>query len=42
MTDRWIVADQLRFAVGVVAFLAILSAFRLPIPQWGDVPKTRG
>ena len=31
MTTRWIQADQLRFVVGVVAFLAILWTFRLPI-----------
>lgn len=33
MADRWIFADRLRFAVGVVAFLAVLWAFRLPIPE---------
>ena len=33
MADRWIFADRLRFAVGVVAFLAVLWAFRLPVPE---------
>ena len=33
MVDRWIFADRLRFAVGVVAFLSVLWAFRLPIPE---------
>jgi len=33
MADRWIFADRLRFAVGVVAFLVVLWAFRLPVPQ---------
>jgi hypothetical protein len=33
MAGRWIFADRLRFAVGVVAFLAVLWAFRLPIPS---------
>jgi Domain of unknown function (DUF1772) len=33
MADRWIFADRLRFAVGVVAFLAVLWAFRLLIPE---------
>jgi hypothetical protein len=31
MADRWIFADRLR--VGVVAFLAVLWAFRLPVSQ---------
>jgi hypothetical protein len=36
MASRWIYADQLRFVVGVVAFLAILWTFRLPIPGGGE------
>ena len=31
MADRWIFADRLRFAIGVVGFLAVLWAFRLPM-----------
>ncbi len=33
MVHRWIFADRLRFAVGVVGFLSVLWAFRLPIPD---------
>jgi hypothetical protein len=33
MATRWIQADQLRFVVGSVAFLAILWTFSLPIPM---------
>jgi hypothetical protein len=33
MAQHWILADRLRFVVGVVAFLAILWAFRLPVSQ---------
>jgi len=33
MVRTWIWADRLRFCVGVVAFVAILRAFRLPLPQ---------
>lgn len=32
MAESWIFADRLRFAVGIVAFIAILHAFRLPLP----------
>ena len=32
LAERWIWADRLRFAVGVVAFIALLRAFRLPLP----------
>lgn len=32
LADQWIVADRLRFAVGCVGFLAVLWAFRQPIP----------
>jgi hypothetical protein len=32
MADKWIFADRLRFAVGVIGFLAALQAFRLPLP----------
>jgi hypothetical protein len=30
----WIWADRMRFCVGVVAFVALLKAFRLPLPQF--------
>ncbi len=33
MAQQWIWADRLRFVVGVVGFLALLQAFRLPIPK---------
>jgi hypothetical protein len=32
MVRTWIWADQIRLGVGVVAFVAILRAFRLPLP----------
>jgi hypothetical protein len=32
MVDQWIFADRVRFAVGIVGFLALLWAFRQPIP----------
>jgi hypothetical protein len=32
MVHTWIWADRLRFAVGIVAFAALLKAFRLPLP----------
>jgi hypothetical protein len=35
MADRWVFADRLRFVVGVVAFLALLRAFKLPVPERG-------
>ena len=31
LADRWVIADRLRFLVGLVAFGAILWAFRLPV-----------
>jgi hypothetical protein len=31
MAGDWIFADRLRFAVGVIGFLAALQAFRLPL-----------
>jgi hypothetical protein len=31
MTDRWIAADRVRFAVICVGFIALLRAFSLPI-----------
>lgn len=31
MTHAWIWADRLRFGIGIVAFIAILKAFRLPL-----------
>jgi hypothetical protein len=33
MAERWIWADRLRFAIGIVGFLAVLKAFRLPVPS---------
>ena len=33
MVRTWIWADRIRFGVGVVAFVAILRAFRLPLPR---------
>lgn len=32
MARSWIWADRLRFAVGLMAFVALLKAFRLPLP----------
>ena len=32
LAGRWIFLDCVRYAVGVVAFLALLSAFTLPVP----------
>lgn len=32
MARQWILYDRVRFAVGLVGFLALLHAFRLPIP----------
>ena len=40
LADRWILADRVRFVVGVVAFLAILRAFSLPIPTSREQPAT--
>jgi hypothetical protein len=31
MAQKWIWADRLRFAIGVVALVALLQAFRLPL-----------
>jgi hypothetical protein len=33
LVRNWIWADRLRFGVGVVAFVALLQAFRLPLGQ---------
>jgi hypothetical protein len=33
MARSWIWADRVRFGVGIVAFVAILWAFRLPLPH---------
>jgi len=33
LVRTWIWADRARFAVGVVAFIAIMRAFRLPLPE---------
>ena len=33
MVRTWIWADRVRFGVGIVAFVAILRAFRLPLPH---------
>ena len=33
MVRRWIWADRIRFVVGIGAFIAILWAFRLPLPR---------
>jgi hypothetical protein len=33
LAARWIFLDRLRFAVGLVAFAAVLYAFRLPVPN---------
>jgi hypothetical protein len=33
MVRTWIWADRIRFGVGIIAFVAILWAFRLPLPQ---------
>lgn len=32
LLSRWILADRFRFAVGCVSFIALLWAFRLPLP----------
>ena len=37
MVRTWIWADRIRFGVGIVAFVAILRAFRLPLPQQKEV-----
>jgi len=33
MVSTWIWADRLRFGVGVIAFVALLQAFRMPLSQ---------
>lgn len=33
MAARWVFMDRFRFAVGIVAFAAVLQAFRLPIAR---------
>jgi hypothetical protein len=33
MAEQWILTDRVRFAVGIIAFLALLKAFRLPLPS---------
>ena len=35
MARRWVMADRVRFGVGVVGFLALLRAFSIPIPADG-------
>lgn len=43
MAGRWILYDRLRFAVGVVGFVALLHAFRLPFtPVPTGRPRARG
>ncbi len=32
MASHWVLADRIRFAIGIVAFVAILWAFRQPVP----------
>ena len=39
MALRWVFADRLRFASGVLGFLAVLWAFRLPMPVWSEGSK---
>ena len=36
MAERWVTYDRLRFAVGCVAFAAVLVAFKLPLRRAGD------
>jgi hypothetical protein len=38
---QWIAANRLRFAVGCAAYLSLLWAFRLPIPQGGRHPAAQ-
>lgn len=38
LLQRWIIADRARFAVGCVGFIALLFAFRLPLPA----PRSSG
>jgi hypothetical protein len=33
MAEQWIFRDRLRFVVGLIAFFAVLYAFRLPLPR---------
>jgi hypothetical protein len=35
MTDKWIVADRVRFAIMAVGFIALLRAFSMPIMSSG-------
>jgi len=37
LVHTWIWADRLRFGVGVIAFVALLHAFRLPLPHDGGL-----
>jgi hypothetical protein len=32
LLQRWVIADRVRFVVGCVGFIALLRAFRLPLP----------
>jgi hypothetical protein len=36
LTGSWILADRIRFAAGIVAFVALLHAFRLPLRRATD------
>lgn len=33
MVDRWVFADRLRFAIGIVAYIALSRAFTIPMPK---------
>ena len=38
MVGRWIMADRVRFGVGLIGFLALLRALSIPIPTNGHSP----
>ncbi len=41
LLQHWIVADRVRFAVGCLGFMALLFAFRLPLPGRQDAQGRR-
>jgi Anthrone oxygenase len=40
MVSRWVLADRVRFVVGLVGLFAVLQAFRLPIGSPVEVSRT--
>lgn len=41
LANEWIFRDRVRFAIGLIGFVAVLHAFRLPIPRERSMEKSR-